>query len=338
MEIWKGDSMINYTTEVVGRRFFLYNTVCEVILHRYNDDPHKLLDDCENIAINVQKILNLYDSNSELSLMNRNYSPGVPYPISKDLYAILIKMHRFSNVSQGAFDATIGPLVKLWDFTSKNPKIPKHQDIKEAKLKTGYELMNYNDDETTVEFSIPNMIVDAGGAGKGYAVGLVKEYLENKGVLSASINFGGNLYLIGKRKTKDKISLPWKIGIQRPWLKRGDSIGSLTVEDLGVATSGGYDRFFKKNGKLYQHILNPSTGYPIESDLLSVTIVCDIPIMTDLVSTAFYVLGISKGSHLLIELRKTMYIEFIAITQDGVIASQGLKEKFESDVSIEFIN
>lgn len=330
--------MTKYITERIRRSFYLYNTVCEIILHTYNDNPHRILDECEDIANNVQRMLNLYDPDSELSLMNRNYRSGVPYPVSKDLYRILKKMDNFSRICQGAFDATIGPLVKLWDFTSKEPKIPSHKDIEDTRAKTGYGLVQYNDKLHTVEFSIPGMIVDAGGSGKGYAVGLVKEYLENKGLLSASINFGGNLCLIGKRQSKDKPPLPWKIGIQRPWLRRGESIGNLIIEDLAVATSGGYDRFFKKDGKVYQHILNPHTGYPIESDLLSITIVCDIPIMTDLVSTAFYVMGIKNGAQLLKELRKTMYIEFIAVTQDGITASHGLKDIFESLMDIKFIN
>lgn len=329
--------MTNYITEKIGRRFYLYNTVCEVVLYTYKDNPHELLNECENISIKVEEMLNLYSPDSELSLMNKNYQVGIPYSVSKELYTLLKKMDDFARISQGAFDYTIGPLVHLWDFTSNNPKIPNDSDIHKALSKVGYDLIKYEDD-CSLNFSASNMVIDAGGSGKGYAVGMVREYLLKKEVKSASINFGGNLCVIGKRELKTKEHQAWKIGIQKPWLKRGESLGYLILEDLSIATSGGYDRFFKKNEKLYQHILNPKTGYPIDSDLLSISIVCDVPIMTDLVSTAFFVLGINKGAELLKKLRENMYIEFIAVTENGIFASKGVESNFKSANDINIIS
>ena len=108
----------------VGRRLFLYNTVCEIILHDYTGDAGAVLDACEMTARHVQDMLNAYDPESELGRMNRLHRPGVPYAVSAELYTLLRRMDRFSARCQGAYDATVRPLVELWDFTAPQPAIP----------------------------------------------------------------------------------------------------------------------------------------------------------------------------------------------------------------------
>ena len=282
----------------VGRRLFLYNTVCEIILHDYTGDAGAVLDACEMTARHVQDMLNAYDPESELGRMNRLHRPGVPYAVSAELYTLLRRMDRFSARCQGAYDATVRPLVELWDFTAPQPAIPSRRAIRAAMERCGYSRVRYDDGTQTLTFSEPGMSIDAGGVGKGYAAGCVAECLHHAGILSASINFGGELYLLGAYPSAEGSGL-WPVAVQKPGAARGVKAGRiLLAQDLAVASSGSYDRFFRIDGETYCHILDPRTGWPVPAGMESVTVVCGDPVLAELLSTAIFVLGREDGAAL----------------------------------------
>lgn len=308
---------------------FLYNTVCEIILLEYPGNGSEILDQCEKISVSVQNMLNIFDEGSELSAINREYVPGKWFPVSKKMFGFLQKLMEFSALSEGAYDPTVGALVKLWNFRAEHPALPREEDIWRIKKNTGFQNVKLDEEKQAVCISVPEMILDAGGAGKGYAVGLAAEYLKRCGVTSASINYGGNLYLLGEFQDKDGKKRSWRVGVQKPWSERGRSIGTLFLKDQGIATSAGYDRYFELEGRLYQHILNPVSGYPVESELLSVSIISDVPLITDLMSTAFFVAGISNGEKIAKRLQqKGIQVEYVVIMEDGIHISGGMKDKF----------
>ncbi len=192
-----------------------------------------------------------------------------------------------------AFDIAIAPVSSLWDFTSEEKRIPSDEDLK-AKLP----LVNYEDvilDGTSLSFRKDGMGLDLGAIAKGYIADKIKEFLLSKGVKSAIINLGGNVLCIGNKPDKT----PFKIGIQKPFADRSETIATVDITNQSVVSSGIYERFFEKDGQLYHHILNPKTGYPYDNSLISVTIICDSSTDGDGLSTSCFALGLEKGMELI---------------------------------------
>lgn len=319
------------STKCIKRRFHLYNTLCEVVIFDCREDIEEILDNVEQISIEVQELLNIYDINSELSKLNNNYKLGVWYKVSNKLFGFLEILKNIHEMSEKTFDPTIGNIVKLWDFTSNNPKLPSKEEINDILENTGFEYVEFNSDNCSVRINKNKIIIDAGGAGKGYAVELVVNYLKSCGIKSASVNFGGNLFVIGKHRDDYNEIRDWEIGIQDPWELRGKGMGKILCSDKGLATSAGYERYFIKNGKVYHHLIDPKTGYPSQSEFQSVTIISNSAFYTDLISTPFYILGEKRGRKLIEKLEKNIWIGFIAIKNDGsVITSNNVKPFFNS--------
>ncbi len=317
-----------FVSGTVTRRFFLYNTACEVSLCHYEGDATRTLDECEQIAHEVQKRLDVFDPASELSRLNDGYIPARPYRISEPLFLFLRELASFSQQSFGAYDATLGALMSLWRFTAADPAVPTQEAIEDALFHTGYKYLAFDAEACAVTVLRPGIRLDAGGAGKGYAVSLVAEHLRSCAVQSASVNFGGNLYVLGERRAPGQSARPWKIAIQAPWRPKGENIGHVSLADLGIATSGGYERHFTLDGKVYHHILNPATGYPVQNEIQSISIVSDRPLMTDLMSTAFFVLGPERGDELARALRADMTLEYVLIKEHEVLVSAGLMKRY----------
>ena len=185
------------------------------------------------------------------------------------------------------------PLTSLWDFTAANPVVPPADEISAAVKKVGYQNLELNDD--TLTFLSPDTTVDFGAIAKGYIADRMKEYLMKQGVNSAIINLGGNVLCIGKKPD----GTPFKIGLQKPYADRNETIETLNIEDMSVVSSGVYERHFVKDGVNYHHILNPRDGYPYENGLVSVTILSKLSVDGDALSTTCFSMGLEKGMELL---------------------------------------
>lgn len=167
-----------------------------------------------------------------------------------------------------------------------------------------------------------DMIIDLGGIAKGYAADVIADYLKSKNIDNAIIDLGGNVLALGGNGKTDK----WNIGIQNPFEPRNKHIGILSVRDKTVVTSGVYERYFIESGKRYHHILDPFTGYPVESPLMSVSIIADKSIDADGLSTTVFALGLEKGTELIESLDG---IEAIFVDKDkNVYITKSLKESF----------
>lgn len=242
--------------------------------------------------------------------------------VSYDTYFVIKKALEYSKILEGTFDPTIRPLVKLWSIGTKEEKIPE-----EAEIRTAMELVNYNDvlldeDKHSIMLKQKKQALDVGGIAKGFAADEAHDIFLKHKIKSALIDLGGNIFALGCKQDKT----PWKVGIQNPFNSRGDFLGILDVENKSIVTSGNYERYFMKDGKRFHHIIDPKTGYPSESKIISATIISDNSIDGDGLSTGIYILGVDKALNIIEAIRG---VDAILVTEDKkVYMTSGVKEIF----------
>ena len=267
---------------------------------------HEKIDQLEKMLSTTLEISDVYKINHRL-----------PYDFSNDELKNLLDfcMETYQK-TDGAFNPALYPVIREWGFTTENYHVPEAERISELLKKTDFSKVTYAP-------LTDGMELDFGAIGKGYAADKAVELLKVQGVKSAILDFGGNIQTIG-RKSDGSL---WRVGIKNPWGQ--GAACALSVEDSAVVTSGGYERFFEdENGNRYIHIFDPSTGYPSQSDIESVTIVCSRGTYADALSTSLFVMGSKKA----IEFWK-IYQDFeaIMITKNHqLIYTQSLKENLEA--------
>ena len=277
----------------------------------------------------LEILINYFSAESELSEINR-YAGIKPVTVSKDTMDLINKTLQISRASHGAFDPSIAPLLKLWDFSRQNkkPSVPASNYIRNTMKLVDYEKIHINEITSEVYLKEKGMEIDLGGIAKGYAADKAADAIKNKDIKSALIAVAGDIRDFGLNTT----GKAWKVGIQnprpeteseKPW---EDIIASLRLEDRAISTSGDYQRFFLQNGKRYHHILDRSTGYPAESGLISVTVIAPEGYVADGLSTAVFVLGAEKG----LELINTLGIDAILVDVNRKVRiTENLKDKIE---------
>lgn len=262
---------------------------------------------------------------SEGDIYNLNQNAGKnKVELNPITIKVMRKAQQVAELSQGAFDITIGPLVKSWGIGTGNERIPSEEELHNLLPLTDYKDLEI--DDHTAFLKNPGQMVDLGGIAKGYAGDEAIEIYKNNGIKSAFINLGGNVVTLGSKPDGS----PWTVGIRNPRKEEaagGDQIiGTVKVRNKAVVTAGDGERFVVKDGTRYHHILDPHTGYPAQSDLMSVTLVTDSSFDADALDTAVFILGFEKGKALLQEYGG---IEAIFITTDKKIyVTDGLKSSF----------
>jgi FAD:protein FMN transferase len=264
---------------------------------------------------------------SEISRVNG--SAGIKREkVSPETYEVLSKAVEFSQYFPGCFDVTIAPLVALWSKSKGSSVLPDETDIKRILPLVNYEDLILDPVEMTSGLRNVGQSVDLGGIGKGFAADKILEVFRKFGISSAYSNLGGNVVTLG---TKPDGS-PWQVGIQHP-RQENKLIGSVSIVNQTVVTSGDYQRYFTDSrGKRYHHLLNPMTGYPAESGLISVSIVTESSLAADAISTIVFVAGLVKGIEFLKSLPET---DAILVDSDlQVYVTQGLRDRFQADQDI----
>lgn len=279
------------------------------------DLQNELINEVENLCNNLDDTFSIFKPDSEISLINKN--AGIKaVKVSDETFMLLERAKFFSKKSNGAFDITISPIVKLWGFGEKEYKIPDQKTIIANKRLVNYKQLILNKNNHTVFLKRKGQSIDLGGIAKGYAVDVISNLLVTKGVTSGLLNFGGTISAIG-RKTDGSL---WKIGVQNPLDKRGISVGKVLLRDDILVTSGVNERFFVKNGIRYHHIINPKTCEPSQSKVLSVTAAGGCGMDLDGITTAMFVLGQVKG----IKLAKKLGFEVLYLMDNGeIVATEG---------------
>ena len=245
-----------------------------------------------------------------------NHADGKPVTVDSRTTELIKTALDYCKKSDGSVDITIAPAKDLWDF----PTQEEHADVSalpdESKLNSALSHVDYHnvlvdDKQNTVTLSDPSAQIDLGFIAKGYIADQLKDYLLSQGVKQAIINLGGNVVTIGAKAD----GTPYHIGIAKPF---DDTQTAFTVDvtDSSVVTSGIYERYFKIDDKIYHHILNSSTGYPVENDLASVTILSESSTEGDALSTTCLLLGEEPAEQLILE---TPGVDAVFITRDGTV-------------------
>jgi thiamine biosynthesis lipoprotein len=244
---------------------------------------------------NVDELMSDYKEDSEISRLNRDAYKG-PVRVSKSTFDVLQKAIYFSELSDGAFDVTVGPLVDLWRSAAEANSAPTATELQQAQAKVGYERLILDANALTVRFAVDGMRLDLGGIAKGYAIDKAIEAMHQAGAIGGMVDIGGDIRCFG---VPAKGKAHWLIGLQDPnrpedWLGASETSLVLKLTDDAIATSGDYRRFVLIDTQKYSHILDTKTGRGSKG-LSSVTVICKNAIDADALATAVSVMGPQKG-------------------------------------------
>ncbi|SCG83972.1 Thiamine biosynthesis lipoprotein apbE [Proteiniborus sp. DW1] len=271
---------------------FLLGTVVQIKFPE--SQPVRLFDDVFVLLKEIENDMSINIEDSEVIRINK--SAGKSYvKVSPETYYVIERGKYYSELSEGRFDISIGPLVKLWGIGTNAPKVPTQVEIEKELSKVDYTNILLNESDKSIMLAKEGMIIDLGGIAKGYAADVVADYLKSKDIHNAIIDLGGNILALGGNGKADF----WNIGLQNPFEARNKHLGILKVKDKTIVTSGVYERNFTEKGKTYHHILDPFTGYPVENSLMSVSIIADKSIDADGLSTTVFALGLEKGAEII---------------------------------------
>jgi thiamine biosynthesis lipoprotein len=211
----------------------------------------------------LDDLLSNYKPDSEWSQVNRN-AARQPVKASAELFQLLQQCVEYSRLSEGAFDITVGPLMKVWGFYKGSGHLPHRPEVIAALAKVGYRNIQLNPADSTVRFLRPGIEIDPGGIGKGYAVDRMVEVLKRNGVTSALVaGSASSIYGLGAPPDEPR---GWQVKIKDPWDQR-KTLAEVWLKDMSLSTSGSYEKFFRAEGKMYAHIMDPRTGYPAQGSV-----------------------------------------------------------------------
>lgn len=258
-------------------------TIIDLLIEHHQ--PDEILTEVVNRLEEYEQRFSANDSDSELMVVNQN--AGIkPVRVHPELYH-LIKIGKFHSCDANSnLNIAIGPLVQAWRIGFADAKVPSNEEIQMLLNKTNPENIELDDENQTVFLTEQGMSIDLGALAKGYIADLINDYLKSVGVESALINLGGNIVALGPSpKSKKK---HWNIGIQNPMLPRQHHLAILKIVNQSVVTSGVYERTLKKKDQTYHHILDPHTGYPTTTDVVSLTIRSDKSLDGEIWTTRLY--------------------------------------------------
>lgn len=297
--------------EPVQGTFFAMDTMMDFTIYGESG----LIDQSESLIASLESLVSVTDTGSELYAINQTGSGTLTGKASSLMEQALEICRR----TDGALDLSIYPIVRAWGFTTGSYQVPDEAEIQALLPLVDYRKIQY--DAADGDVTLPEgMKIDLGSVAKVYAGQLVAQMLREHGVQSALLNLGGNVQTVGAKPDGS----PWQIGIKDP--QGEDAMMVLSVEDQAVVTSGGYERYFEQDGQTYWHIMDPSTGHPADSGLISVTIVGDEGVVCDGLSTALFVMGLEKAADLWAQ---SCDFEAVFVTASGeVYITEGLRDRF----------
>ena len=278
------------------------------------------------VDISEKKLYELNDmasptiATSDVSKINN--AAGKNYvKVHPEIIKMILASQKYSKISNGAWDITVGPLVNLWGIGTDNAKKPSDAQIKTKLPLVDYNKININEKDNSVMLIQPGMAIDLGGIAKGFAADEVLKIYKIYNIQNGLINLGSSsIYGVGKNEAKN----PWAIGIKHPRSDQSDNyLGVIKITDAGISTSGDYQRYFMQDGKRYHHILNPFTGYPVDNSVMSVTVIIDgsVPdggMLADILSLTVFELGPQKGIDLINSIKNvSCEISFISNSLEG---------------------
>ena len=307
------------------RTVYAMDTVMNLTV--YGENAAAALESAEKELHTLDEaVLSRTAEGSELYALNTSNGETVECGADDILPALIETALTISDATDGAFDPTLAPVLDAWGFTKDEHRVPPADELKELLSHTGCGkvALEKTADGWTVTL-LDGAQLDLGGIAKGYAADLLRAQLEKEGVTSATLDLGGDVFVMG-RKTDGS---DWRIAVKDP-ADTESYLGVVSAADKFIVTSGVYERYFEENGVRYHHILDPKTGCPAESGLVSVTVLCENGAWADALSTACFVLGPDGALALRDDLAdQGTDFELILVTDDGrVLYTDGLADAF----------
>ena len=311
-------SSCGFSQQKVSRSGFYFDTIITITLYGTANEGY--IDKCFELAKNYERKFSNTIASSEISRINSN--AGSYVEVSDETLELIQAGIRYGEISGGRFDITVGRLSELWNFSriaeslesedneADASVLPDPKDVKSAAKHVDYTAVKLKGSK--VKLTDKNAMLDLGGIAKGYIADRMREYLRGEGITSGIINLGGNVLTLGEKADGSS----YTIGIQKPFAPSGTSLGTLSVADASVVSSGIYERYYRLDGTLYHHILDTGTGYPVENNLYQVTIISSSSMDGDALSTTCFALGLEDGMKLV---EDTDGVEAIFVTDDGEV-------------------
>lgn len=296
---------------------FIMDTVIEQKL--YGENAQQASEEIDRRLREYEQECSMYLEQSLISRINQN--AGLQYTeVTPQCLKLLERSIQFSEQSQGLFDITVAPLTRLWNITGEDPHVPSEEKIAQAR-----ELVNYRDiliDGNRVMLRRKGQAIDLGAVAKGAACNIVWETAEQYGIKTGYVSIGGNLVVLGEERKGQ----PYRFGIRDPQGDASKAIGSVSLTGKTMATTGAYERWFEQDGVRYHHVLDPRTGYPAESDLLSVSVISQDGMLADCLSTTLFIEGKQEA---LRRMNEEDYQLVIVDKQGTVYCSESLRGNFQ---------
>lgn len=309
------------SSEPAERAVFAMDTY--ITMQAYGREAETALEEAEELIHQLESQFSVTDEGSEI--FAANHSGGEPVIISNDTTLLISFALSMARQTDGALEPTIYPVLTAWGFTTDEYHIPTQEELDILLPLVNYEDIYLMDITVTVP---DGMQLDLGAVAKGYTGDKVAELLRDHGISSALINLGGNVQAVGSKPNGS----PWRVGVRDPFTD--GNLGVLEIEDMAVVTSGGYERYFTdEDGNVYWHILDPETGYPAHSGLVSVTVVAPEGKLCDTLSTALFVMGPEEAVQFW---RDRQDFEMLLVDENGgLYLTEGLESIFIRNESAE---
>lgn len=307
-----GCSHVPSSAKEISRSGFFFDTLIDITI--YGTDDKSLLDDSFDLCRKYESLLSMTVYSSDIARIN---SAGTnPVHISQETMDLLDAAIEYNKLSDGRLDIAIGNLSSIWTQSRNDGHLPDSELIRDALPHAGLDKITVDKDMMCVYKSDPETALDLGSLGKGYVADRLKEMLVSRGVTSAIISLGGNIVTIGKKPD----GRAFHIGIKKPFSQDNEVAEEVSVWDKSVVTSGVYERYLSVDNRIYHHVLDPKTGYPADTDLMSATIICDSSLEADALSTICLIYGLDDAMQLI---NKTSGAEAVFITWDNQLHYTG---------------
>ena len=311
--------MNKFTSPIIKeKRIDLMGT--HISIKTYGDYDESILEDCVDLLYHYNSIFSMYDKDAELYKFNANKSSEF-IKVSDDLFYLISQGIKHSLPEDSRLNICISPLVKLWNIGFPGASIPDKEDIQTVLEYTNPSLIVLDKENKGIKKENKNVEIDLGALAKGYTADKLIEFLEKSGVKSAMVNLGGNIKVSGLALHNP--DLYFHIGLQNPKEKRGQHLLKLLLNDKSIVTSGIYERKLETNEKIYHHILDPKTGYPIESDMASISVISDTSLDGEIWTSRLF----GKTFEEIEKTSKIENIDIIVIYKDNTIKyTNGVKK------------
>ena len=304
------------SADEASAQLFAMDTVMQ--LDAYGHQVKQAVSDAEEIIQALEARLSRTREDSLVSVLNQN---GAAQDLSAAEQALLSEALTFRDATGGAFDITIAPVMDAWGFTTEERHVPAPDALAAAMALVDSEELSVDTEASAASLARAGMEVDLGAVAKGFAAREAEAAIRDAGGTSAMLDLGGNVTVIGAKEDGS----PWRVAVKDP-RDTGSYLCVLALTDVTLSTSGGYERYFEEDGVRYHHIIDPETGYPADSGLLSVTVVSADHLLADALSTALFVAGPEEALDFW---RSRDDFELVLCTDQGeLLVTEGLEDVF----------